>query len=65
LGVVLFRRHGWGPAEYDAWAARLLAAQVAFITSTTWEDETVGRLVFLHPGTTLEMVREVMATTRD
>ena len=65
LGVVLFRRHGWGPAEYDAWAARLLAAQVAFITSTTWEDETVGRLVFLHPGTTLEMVREVMATTAD
>jgi glutamate/tyrosine decarboxylase-like PLP-dependent enzyme len=65
LGVVLFRRHGWGPADYDAWAARLLASQVAFVTSTTWEGETVGRFVFLHPGTTLDMVREVLATTAE
>lgn len=65
LGVVLFRRTGWGAAEYDAWAARLLAAQVAFVTSTTWEGQTVGRLVFLHPGTTRAMVRDVLATTAD
>ncbi len=63
LGVVLFRREGWGTADYDAWAHRLLAAQIAFVTSTTWEGETVGRLVFLHPGTTLDVVREVLAST--
>ena len=43
--------------------AQLLREQVAFITSTTWEGETVGRFSFLHPGTTLEMVREVLAAT--
>jgi glutamate/tyrosine decarboxylase-like PLP-dependent enzyme len=63
LGVVLFRRSGWTADDYDAWGARLLRDQVAFITSTTWEGETVGRFSFLHPGTTLEMVREVLATT--
>jgi glutamate/tyrosine decarboxylase-like PLP-dependent enzyme len=63
LGVVLFRRTGWTADDYDAWGARLLREQVAFITSTTWEGETVGRFSFLHPGTTLEMVREVISTT--
>ena len=63
LGVVLFRRTGWTAADYDAWGERLLREQVAFITSTTWEGETVGRFSFLHPSTTLEMVREVLATT--
>jgi glutamate/tyrosine decarboxylase-like PLP-dependent enzyme len=63
LGVVLFRRTGWSADDYDAWGARLLREQVAFITSTTWEGETVGRFSFLHPGTTLEMVREVLSTT--
>ena len=60
---MLFRRIGWTAADYDAWCARLLRDQVAFITSTSWEGETVGRFSFLHPGTTLEMVREVLATT--
>ena len=63
LGMVLFRRKGWTAADYDAWCARLLEDQVAFITSTSWEGETVGRFSFIHPSTTLEMLREVLATT--
>jgi glutamate/tyrosine decarboxylase-like PLP-dependent enzyme len=63
LGVVLFRRIGWTAQDYDAWGARLLRDQVAFITSTSWEGETIGRFSFLHPATTLDMVREVLATT--
>jgi aromatic-L-amino-acid/L-tryptophan decarboxylase len=63
LGVVLFRRSGWTAADYDAWGARLLREQIAFITSTSWEGETIGRFSFLHPATTLDMVREVLATT--
>src|SRR5499425_1142643 len=31
LGVVLFRRRGWAPAQYTDWADRLLRDQVAFI----------------------------------
>jgi glutamate/tyrosine decarboxylase-like PLP-dependent enzyme len=63
LSVVLFRRTGWSPADYDRWSQQLLADQVGFVTPTTWLGETVGRLAFLHPGTTPEMVREVLATT--
>jgi aromatic-L-amino-acid decarboxylase len=63
LGVVLFRRTGWTSDDYDAWSATLLREQRAFITSSSWEGEVVGRFAFLHPGTTLEMVREVLAET--
>jgi len=64
LGVVLFRRTGWTAADYDAWTARMLAAQTGFVTSSRWEGEVVGRLAFLHPGTTIAMVREVLADTQ-
>lgn len=60
LSVVLFRRHGWTKADYDAWGQRLLHDQVAFVTPTSWRGEPVGRLVFLHPSTTPEMVDEVL-----
>ncbi len=63
LGVVLFRREGWTGEDYDSWSRDLLAAQTAFVTSTSWEGETVARLVFLHPATTLATVRDVLATT--
>ena len=54
LGVVLFRRLGWKPEDYDAWAQRLHQDEVAFIPPTKWEGETVGRFAFLpghQPGT--------------
>jgi aromatic-L-amino-acid decarboxylase len=63
LGVVLFRRTGWDGPDYDAWAAALHTDQVAFIPPTKWEGETVGRFAFLHPHTTLDLVREVLART--
>ena len=61
LSVVLFERDGWEPADYDRWAAELLDDQVALVTSTKWEGRTVGRLVFLHPRTTRELVAQVLA----
>jgi glutamate/tyrosine decarboxylase-like PLP-dependent enzyme len=64
LSIVLFRRPGWGVAEYNAWAQRLLAEQIAFVAHSSWRGEPVGRLVFLHPSTTEQMVREVLETLR-
>jgi aromatic-L-amino-acid decarboxylase len=64
LSVVLFRRIGWTAQDYQAWSDDLLRSQVAFVTSSGWQGETVGRLVFLHPSTTTEMVDEVLATMR-
>lgn len=64
LSIVLFRRLGWSPEDYSRWSRDLLAAQVAFVTPSTWAGETVARLAFLHPGTTIEIVDEIIATTR-
>jgi len=62
LSVVLFRRTGWDRQDYERWSAQLLVDQVGFVLHTTWEDEPVGRLAFLHPDTTTSMVEEVLET---
>jgi glutamate/tyrosine decarboxylase-like PLP-dependent enzyme len=62
LSVVLFRRSGWRAADYDAWSARLLEDQIAFVAPSRWHGEPVARLAFLHPETTLEIVDEILAT---
>ena len=53
LSVLLFRRVGWGPAEYQAWSDRMLAAGVAFVTPTAWAGETLLRLCIVNPRTTV------------
>ena len=62
LSVVLFRRRGWDPDDYYAWSEKLLADQIGFVTPTKWEGETVARLAFLHPHTTMDIVDEILAT---
>ena len=65
LSVVLFRRKGWTAEQYNEWSYQLLRDQVAFVTPTKWEGETIARFAFLHPDTTDEMVEEILASMRD
>ena len=65
LSVVLFRRKGWTADQYTTWSHQLLADQIAFVTPTKWEGETVGRLAFLHPNTTEELVVRILDSMRD
>jgi aromatic-L-amino-acid/L-tryptophan decarboxylase len=60
LGVVLFRRRGWDSAQYTRWADQLLSDQVAFIPPSAWEGETVARFAFLHPHTSMDLVRQIL-----
>jgi aromatic-L-amino-acid/L-tryptophan decarboxylase len=62
LSVVLFRRPGWTKSDYEAWSEKLLADQTGFVTPTTWQGETVARFAFLHPDTSEDMVRQILAT---
>jgi aromatic-L-amino-acid/L-tryptophan decarboxylase len=64
LSIVLFRRVGWDAGQYQRWSRELLARQLGFVTPTRWEGEPAARLAFLHPGTTLEMVDEILATMK-
>lgn len=61
LSVVLWRRKGWAAKDYRDLQDRLIESQTAFVTPTSWQGETVGRFAFVHPGTTIEMVKEVFA----
>jgi glutamate/tyrosine decarboxylase-like PLP-dependent enzyme len=62
LSVVLFRRLGWGPEDYESWWRRLLDAQIAFVQPTSWDGEKVARLCFVNPRTTIEHVRAIFGT---
>lgn len=65
LSVLLFRRPGWDPPQWLQWSRQLLDDGVAFVVPSRWHDgEMVGRLVFLHPHTSLDVVGEVLAATR-
>jgi aromatic-L-amino-acid decarboxylase len=64
LSVVLWRRKGWAHADYEKLQDKLLADQVAFVTPTKWKGETVGRFAFLHPETTLDVVKDIFDQCR-
>jgi glutamate/tyrosine decarboxylase-like PLP-dependent enzyme len=61
LSVVLWRRKGWNARDYRDLQDKLIESQTAFVTPTSWQGETVGRFAFVHPGTTIDMVKEVFA----
>jgi aromatic-L-amino-acid/L-tryptophan decarboxylase len=60
LGVVLFRRAGWGREQWTRWATALLNAGTAFVAPSTYKGEPVGRLVFMHPLTPDSIIDELM-----
>ncbi len=62
LSVVLFRRLGWSPQDYESWWPRALAAQVGFVQPSSWEGEKVARLCFVNPLTTIDHVRAILGT---
>lgn len=65
LSVVMFRRLGWSDERYNEWSLQLLRDQIAFVTPTKWEGETVARFAFLHPDTDEALVRRILETMRD
>ncbi|WP_299445835.1 aminotransferase class V-fold PLP-dependent enzyme [uncultured Phycicoccus sp.] len=63
LSVVVFRRLGWTPADYQAWSDRLLADEVAFVVPTTHRGETLARFAIVNPLTTEDDIRLILDTT--
>jgi glutamate/tyrosine decarboxylase-like PLP-dependent enzyme len=60
LSVLLFRRTGWGPADYQAWSDRLLEEGTAFVTPTSWNGEVVLRLCIINPLTSVDDLRIIV-----
>jgi glutamate/tyrosine decarboxylase-like PLP-dependent enzyme len=60
LSVILFRRRGWAPEDYESWWPRALQDQVGFVQPSSWEGEKVARLCFVNPRTTIDHVRAIL-----
>lgn len=54
LSVLLFRRLGWTPDDYQRWSDKVLADGEAFVVPTTWKGDTVLRVCLVNPRTTLD-----------
>ena len=54
LSVVLFRRHGWGPDDYQRWSDEALESGLALLVPTVHENETMFRFCFVNPLTTTD-----------
>jgi glutamate/tyrosine decarboxylase-like PLP-dependent enzyme len=65
LSVVLFRRLGWGPVEYQSWSDRLLRDGTAFVVPTAWHGETVLRICVVNPRTTVADIELLIDSLRD
>jgi L-2,4-diaminobutyrate decarboxylase len=65
LSVVLFRRTGWTPQQYQAWSDAELAAGRSFVVPTTWRGETVLRFCIVNPCTTVDDIRAILATLEE
>ena len=62
LSILLFRRVGWTPAQYQAWSDAELAAGRSFVVPTTWQGEVVLRFCIVNPSTTEDDIRSILAT---
>jgi len=64
LSVVLFERHGFSDADYDAWSSAQAAAGTILCVPTRWHGRSVLRLAFVNPNTSSDAVMGALETLR-
>ena len=64
LSVVVLRRIGWSPVDYQRWSDRMLDDGVTFAVPTTWAGETVLRFCFVNPLTAMDDVQLILDSLR-
>lgn len=62
LSVVVFRRLGWTPEDYQEWSDSLMKAHFAFVLPTKHEGETVTRFAIVNPKTTVNDITAILDT---
>src|SRR6476659_1195817 len=62
LSVIVFRRLGWTPREYQQWSDRLLAEEFAFVVPTSHDGETLTRFAIVNPKTSEEDITGILDT---
>jgi len=64
LSVVVFERDGWEKRDYEAWSARLLDDQHAFVTPSAHRGRTNARFALVNPRTTFEDLVGILDTMK-
>ena len=60
LSVLVFRRVGWKPEQYQQWSDRILESGLAFVVPSSWQGETVLRFCIVNPRTTVAALALVL-----
>ena len=64
LSILVFKRKGWGSADYSRWSDTVLQAGLAFVVPSQWQGETVLRMCIVNPRTTVEALTTVFDSLR-
>jgi L-2,4-diaminobutyrate decarboxylase len=64
LSVVMFRRVGWEPADYQAWSDTALADGLTLTVPSAWRGQTVLRFCIVNPRTTVGDLATILDTMR-
>lgn len=64
LSIVVFERHGWERSDYDAWSAKLLEEQRAFVVPSSHRGRPNARFAIINPLTTLEQLTGILDTMK-
>ena len=62
LSICVFRRIGWGAADYKQWSDMQLEQGASFVTPTKHKNETVLRFCIVNPRTTMAHIEEILAS---
>jgi glutamate/tyrosine decarboxylase-like PLP-dependent enzyme len=65
LSIVLFRRSGWTPQDYQSWSDAQLESGDSFVVPTTWRGETVLRFCIVNPLTTVGDIAAILSSLSD
>ncbi len=64
LSVIVFKRIGWTPEQYQSWSDMMLEEGRAFVVPTTLNGETILRFCIINPRTTIEEIALIINALR-
>jgi glutamate/tyrosine decarboxylase-like PLP-dependent enzyme len=60
LSILVFRRLGWTPEDYQRWSDQQLYSGESFIVPSSWNGETVLRFCIVNPRTRRQHLIEIL-----
>lgn len=64
LSVLVMRRKGWSPEQYQMWSDSVLERGIAFVVPSSWQGETVLRMCIVNPRTTVAGLTRIFDTLK-